>query len=112
MSTANVKDFTMLYYPTHAYEKLEWIDDSSLNIVYESEEVAKEALAAFSTEIGSKLPYWEIRETKRSESHPLARLEVRIATEMDKKEVCLLLIAYICQVTSSEEILTRIMSDQ
>lgn len=91
MSTGNVKDFVALYYPAHTFEKLEWINDSSLNIVFADNTIARDALSAFTTDIGRNVPYWQLRESKRSESHPLARLEVRIAAETDRKEVCLVL---------------------
>ncbi|EPS38716.1 hypothetical protein H072_7520 [Dactylellina haptotyla CBS 200.50] len=88
MSSADVKAFVGAYFPDPEVEKLEWIDDTSLNLVYRDEETAAAALTALSTEFGATTArkLWELREAKRSEAFPLVRLDVRLAFTTDKKE--------------------------
>lgn len=86
MSSDDVKAWIAGHFPEPTVEKLEWIDDTSLNLVYKGEETALAALDALSTDIGRGSRPWELREAKSSEAFPLARLDVRLAFVTDKKE--------------------------
>ncbi|KAF3922076.1 hypothetical protein ABW20_dc0108535 [Dactylellina cionopaga] len=87
MSSTDVKAFVGGHFPDQQVEKLEWIDDTSLNLVYVDEATAAAALAALSTEsMGVTLNPWELREAKRSDAFPLAKLDIRLAFATDKKE--------------------------
>ncbi|KAK6355229.1 hypothetical protein TWF696_004343 [Orbilia brochopaga] len=86
MSSADVKAFVMAYYPAPEMDKLEWIDDTSLNIVYQDAETALAALAALTTPINAGARPWELREAKTHDAYPLARLDVRLAFVTDRKE--------------------------
>ncbi|KAK6351514.1 hypothetical protein TWF718_004672 [Orbilia javanica] len=86
MSSDDVKTWIAGHFPEPTVEKLEWIDDTSLNLVYQDEETAMAALNALSTDIGRGSRPWELREAKSSEAFPLARLDIRLAFATDKKE--------------------------
>ncbi|KAK6536923.1 hypothetical protein TWF281_001130 [Arthrobotrys megalospora] len=86
MSSDDVKAWIAGHFPEPTIEKLEWIDDTSLNLVYKDEETALAALSALSTDIGRGSRPWELREAKSSAAFPLARLDVRLAFVTDRKE--------------------------
>ncbi|KAK6503463.1 hypothetical protein TWF481_008479 [Arthrobotrys musiformis] len=86
MSSDEVKTWIAGHFPEPTVEKLEWIDDTSLNLVYSDEETALAALNALSTDIGRRSRPWELREAKSSDAFPLARLDIRLAFVTDKKE--------------------------
>ncbi|KAF3901578.1 hypothetical protein ABW21_db0203064 [Orbilia brochopaga] len=86
MSSADVKAFVMAYFPAPEMDKLEWIDDTSLNIVYQDADTALAALAALTTPINAGARPWEAREAKTHDAYPLARLDVRLAFVTDRKE--------------------------
>ncbi|KAK6361241.1 hypothetical protein TWF730_004983 [Orbilia blumenaviensis] len=86
MSSDDVKTWIAGHFPEPTVEKLEWIDDTSLNLVYKDEETAVAALGALSTDIGRQSRPWELREAKSSADFPLARLDIRLAFVTDKKE--------------------------
>ncbi|KAF3911719.1 hypothetical protein AA313_de0204718 [Arthrobotrys entomopaga] len=87
MSSTDVKAFVAAHFSGAEIDKLEWIDDTSLNLVYKDDATALAALTALSTEFGARSQPWELREAKRSEAYPLVRLDVRLAFVTDKKEV-------------------------
>ncbi|KAF3308067.1 hypothetical protein TWF173_001959 [Orbilia oligospora] len=86
MSSDDVKNWIAGHFPEPTVEKLEWIDDTSLNLVYKDQETALAALNALSTNIGRSSRPWELREANNSEAFPLARLDIRLAFVTDKKE--------------------------
>ncbi|KAJ6260973.1 Eukaryotic translation initiation factor [Drechslerella dactyloides] len=86
MSSTDVKLFIAAYFPTPEMDKLEWIDDTSLNIVWQDAETALAVLAALTTPINAGARPWELREAKTHDAYPLARLEVRLAFVTDRKE--------------------------
>ncbi|KAF3937181.1 hypothetical protein ABW19_dt0202018 [Dactylella cylindrospora] len=86
MSSNDVKIFVASHFPEPAIEKLEWIDDTSLNLVYKDGETAAAALTALTAESGANAFPWELREAKRSDAYPLARLDIRLAVTTDRKE--------------------------
>jgi hypothetical protein len=68
-------------------QRLDWIDDTSLNLVYESPAVARAALAALSVEAAAEeLPLLYLRPTKPFSQSPDSRLCARIAKPTDRKE--------------------------
>jgi len=76
-------------YSSARIERIEWIDDSSLNLVYESSEIAAEALRAFSAlEIPdiSQLPILQLIPAKKFPLHPQSNLQLRIAVLGDRKQ--------------------------
>ncbi|KAK4228245.1 hypothetical protein QBC38DRAFT_362260 [Podospora fimiseda] len=71
-----------------AFERIEWIDDSSANLLYKSEGAAQEALIALaSVDIAdpTQLPPLELIPAKRYAAKPESDLQIRFAVATDKK---------------------------
>jgi hypothetical protein len=89
LTTKDVRAFALEYFDTHQPSHIEWIDDTSANIVYETPEIAQEALVAFAAvEIAdaSQLPLLQTISAKHFPLHPQTNLEVRIAVVGDRKQ--------------------------
>ena len=85
LSTDDVQLYASTLYPSFEF-KIEWIDDTSLNLVYESAEIATSALQALSGHI-DQLPISTLRPAKPCTGEKLIEgLKVRIAFMGDKKE--------------------------
>ncbi|KAM3068772.1 hypothetical protein ACMFMG_010943 [Clarireedia jacksonii] len=88
LTTKDVRDFANEHFE-RKIERIEWIDDSSLNLVYANSEVAAEALRAFSaqeiTDI-SQLANLQTIPAKPFPSKPQINLQVRIAVVGDRKQ--------------------------
>jgi hypothetical protein len=77
------------YYDTHKPSHVEWIDDTSANLVYESSEIAQEALLAFAVDADfnvSQLPVLQTIASKPFPLHPEIHLQVRLAVFGDRKQ--------------------------
>src|SRR4051794_35546617 len=83
MSTADVKAYVLTHLGGAEPVKFEWIDDTSLNVVYPDDATAMQALLALAANPEGTLP-WDLREAKRAASHPLARLDIRLPRESDR----------------------------
>lgn len=85
----DLEALALKYYSAEMYERIEWIDDSSANLVYSSEKVAAEALRAYAkTDVGN-LPLASILQmipAKDFPGHPDTELFVRLAVLGDKKQ--------------------------
>ena len=89
MHTSDIKTFATDNFPTQD-PRAEWIDDTSANLVYSSSAASLEALLSFTlvsttTEAVSKSPF-ELRNAKKSLTHPSSMLQVRIAKAGDRKK--------------------------
>ncbi|KAI5820274.1 hypothetical protein BZA77DRAFT_302010 [Pyronema omphalodes] len=85
LSTAQVEAYIAEHF-SEKMERLEWIDDTSLNIVYENPALARAALAALSVEDAANIPQLELREAKPFSQSPDSHLLVRISKPSDRKE--------------------------
>src|SRR5579859_2518387 len=86
LSTDDVKLYASTIYPSSDF-KVEWIDDTSLNIVFHSLEIATSALLAFSSPHIEELPPTTLRPAKPlTGEKTIEGLKVRIALMGDKKE--------------------------
>ncbi|KAF2142582.1 uncharacterized protein K452DRAFT_21062 [Aplosporella prunicola CBS 121167] len=89
LTTGSIKAFAMEHYPSDAYVRLEWIDDTSANIIYETADAARDALLALTDpaviDPQSKHEV-ELRKAKPMTSHPDADLFVRQAVVTDLKK--------------------------
>ncbi|KAL2000939.1 hypothetical protein VTN02DRAFT_2436 [Thermoascus thermophilus] len=90
LTTDNVKQFAIDHFNLEEPSRIEWIDDTSANIVYSSAEVGLQALTAF-TQLGeeedaSALPPLRLRTAKSLSSHPDSVLQVRSAVKTDRKK--------------------------
>lgn len=89
MSTKDIHAFAAEYFAAHKPSHIQWIDDTSANIIYETPEIAEEALLAFSSiEIGdvTQLPTLQTIPAKPFPEHPDMKLELRIAVLGDRKQ--------------------------
>lgn len=68
--------------------RVEWIDDTSANIVYATAEIATEALLSFVRPGGELLTSMDLHllPAKSASTHPDAQLQVRMAVASDRKQ--------------------------
>lgn len=90
LTTDNIKRFATGHFPAEEPTRVEWIDDTSANIVYSSPDAGAHALSAF-TQIGeeedmSALPALRLRSAKLLPTHPDSVLQVRTAVKTDRKK--------------------------
>ncbi|KAB8233601.1 NCBP3 domain-containing protein [Aspergillus alliaceus] len=90
LTTDNIKQFALEHFTVEEPSRVEWIDDTSANIVYSSSEVGLQALSAFTQvseeEDSSVLPALRLRSAKLLSSHPDSVLQVRSAVKSDRKK--------------------------
>ncbi|KAH8700636.1 hypothetical protein BGW36DRAFT_316723 [Talaromyces proteolyticus] len=89
LTTDDIKRFALEHFSAEEPSRIEWIDDTSANIVYSSEEVGLRALTAL-TQLGeedtSSLPTLRLRTAKSLSSHSESVLQVRSAVKTDRKK--------------------------
>ncbi|TKA71309.1 hypothetical protein B0A49_07208 [Cryomyces minteri] len=87
LTTADIKQFASEHFPTDQFARVEWIDDTSANIIYKTAEAASEALNLFTDpqSAPASIPAFELRNAKQLSSHPNSTLQVRQASEGDIK---------------------------
>ncbi|KAJ6144177.1 hypothetical protein N7470_008072 [Penicillium chermesinum] len=90
LTTENIKQFSTSHFEEEAPSRVEWIDDTSANLVFSSPEVGLRALAALTQVNGeedpSALPSLRLRSAKLLPSHPDSVLQVRSAVKTDRKQ--------------------------
>ncbi|MCJ1470397.1 hypothetical protein MMC07_009042, partial [Pseudocyphellaria aurata] len=87
LTTADIKAFSAEHFPTDSPLHIEWIDDTSANIVYDTAAIASMALNCFTLSPPFDMPYspLQLRAAKTFSSHPESSLHVRIALFTDQK---------------------------
>ena len=88
LTTSDIEVFAAEHFPSIPPTKVEWIDDSSANIVFEDEATTVQALEHFSlaSEIDmTQVPSFQLRKAKTLSTHPESALQVRIAFTTDQK---------------------------
>ena len=90
MTTDDIKQFAAGHFTVEEPTRIEWIDDTSANIIYSSPEIGLQALSAFTQvseeEDASALPALRLRSAKQLPSHPDSVLQVRSAVKTDRKK--------------------------
>lgn len=90
MTTDDIKQFAAGHFTVEEPTRIEWIDDTSANIIYSSPEIGLQALSAFTQaneeEDASALPVLRLRSAKQLPSHPDSVLQVRSAVKTDRKK--------------------------
>lgn len=89
LTTTDIKDYISEYYPSDDFVRVEWIDDTSANIVYTTSESALNALTSLSDVAPSDLQTIHLlqqRKAKPIASHPGTALQVRQAIVTDAKK--------------------------
>ncbi|KAK8215206.1 hypothetical protein M8818_002217 [Zalaria obscura] len=84
LTTQDIQAFGTEYGPTSDF-RVEWIDDTSANLVYRSAPLASSALSQLSFSDAAMLPELELRAAKQHPTIPNAELMVRQATLGDVK---------------------------
>lgn len=87
LHTDDIKEYVKSHFGV--VDKIEWIDDTSANLVFVSESRAKEAIVALSVveiEDPTALPVGEAVSAKSIEGKPEINLSLRFALSSDKKE--------------------------
>lgn len=89
LTTKDIKDFSTEHYPSHDPTRVEWIDDTSANIVYDDAATAGEALESFilpsDGSENSSFSALHLRRAKMLPNHPELDLQVRTALVTDQK---------------------------
>ncbi|KAJ5718909.1 uncharacterized protein N7483_009991 [Penicillium malachiteum] len=90
LTTDDIKQFAISHFDQERPSRVEWIDDTSANIIYSSSDVGLQALTAL-TQVGeeedvSALPPLRLRSGKLLASHPDSVLLVRSAVKSDRKQ--------------------------
>lgn len=85
LTSRDVENFAADNFPTEHFLKIEWVDDTSVNLVYGTAAAAREALTALAAETPSDDPL-ELRRAKPLATHPHIELFVRMAVESDRKK--------------------------
>ncbi|KAJ5483948.1 hypothetical protein N7539_005744 [Penicillium diatomitis] len=90
MTTDDIKQFASTHFADEVPSRVEWIDDTSANIVYSSPEIGLRALAALTQvseeEDTSALPPLRLRSANNLATYPDSVLQVRSAVKSDKKQ--------------------------
>ncbi|KAK7967361.1 uncharacterized protein PG986_001638 [Apiospora aurea] len=90
LNPEEVKAYVAEHYPDSRFERIEWIDDSSANLVFPSEAIAQGALVALAAvEISdvTQLPLLELLPAKGFSKRTEIALQIRLAVASDKKQV-------------------------
>ncbi|PYI00958.1 hypothetical protein BO78DRAFT_411840 [Aspergillus sclerotiicarbonarius CBS 121057] len=90
LTTDNIKQFSLEHFTLEEPSRVEWIDDTSANLIYSSAEMGLQALSALTQmdaeEDASTLPALRLRSAKLLSSHPDSVLQVRSAIKTDRKK--------------------------
>ncbi|PYH90066.1 hypothetical protein BO71DRAFT_388353 [Aspergillus ellipticus CBS 707.79] len=90
LTTENIKRFAVEHFPMEEPSRVEWIDDTSANLLYSSGEIGLQALSALTQvneeEDASALPALRLRSAKFVSTHPDSVLQVRSAVKTDRKK--------------------------
>jgi hypothetical protein len=86
-----LKYFAGEHYSLDEFERIEWIDDTSANIIYSTANAAHEALLALTNTVvlnmdASSIPPLQLRPSKGLSMRPEAELYIRQATTIDVKK--------------------------
>ena len=87
LTTTDVLNYIESYQPSiEPLPQVEWIDDTSANIMFEVAEVAETVLRTLSEDSSAQLSRFQLRNAKICLAHPEINLQVRIAVLTDRKQ--------------------------
>jgi len=89
LDSGAVKRFAGEHYSLDAFERIEWVNDTEVNLIYNSEDAAREALYAFTLPGGSapeEIPLMDVRPAKQFSGAPGVEMRVRLARTTDVKK--------------------------
>ena len=86
LTTSDILNYVESYQPSiDPRPRIEWIDDTSANIVLNDAEVAEIVLSILSEDVSSHLSHFQLRNAKTFLAHPESNLQLRIAVSTDRK---------------------------
>ena len=87
LTTSDVTHFSLEHHPEDAPTRVEWIDDTSANIVFESPAIAMRALGSFTRVDDDHVPAdnMQLRPARNLSTHPALSLQVRTSIFTDRK---------------------------
>lgn len=87
LTTSDIKAFSAEHYHSETPPRVEWINDTSANLVFEGEETALRALQHLTlpSNENESLPLSRLRAAKALSTHPGSSLYLRIAAITDQK---------------------------
>ena len=89
LTTDDLKAFAAEHHSIDVPIRVEWIDDTSANLVYNTPAAAMGALQSFSFasfgQEAAPIPLLQLRSAKRMSNHPESNLQVRMALSTDVK---------------------------
>ena len=85
LTTDDIKAFSVEHFPSDPPTRIEWIDDTSANMVYNTPGTGLAALEHLSLDSSSSMLLLELRLAKPSSTHPGSTLQVRTALISDQK---------------------------
>lgn len=83
LTTADIKAFVEEHYTGDVVKRVEWIDDTSANLIFDTSEAATDALIALSAQDSADV--LSLRPAKQASTHPNTQLEIRQAIAADIK---------------------------
>ncbi|KAL8812498.1 MAG: hypothetical protein Q9223_000090 [Gallowayella weberi] len=89
LTTSDLETFAAEHDSAEGLSRIEWVDDSSANMVYETSEAALDALRSlahpFTGQEAASIPALQLRAAKSLSTWPESPLQVRIAVSTDVK---------------------------
>ncbi len=89
LDSSAVKRFAGEHYSLDAFERIEWVNDTEVNLIYNSEDAAREALYALTLPGGSapdEIPPLDVRPARQFSDAPGVEMKVRLAKTTDVKK--------------------------
>ena len=89
LDSSAVKRLAGEHYSLDAFERIEWVNDTEVNLIYNSEDTAREALYAFTLPGGSapeEIPVMDVRPARQFSGAPGVEMRVRLAKTTDVKK--------------------------
>ena len=88
LTTEDIMAFATEHFQSASPARIEWIDDTSANMVFSNPDITSDALYHFSIDSSALVSYSlsELRAAKPFSKHPELRLELRIAFSTDQKK--------------------------
>lgn len=84
-TTADIKAFSAEHFPATSPTRVEWINDTSANIVFDSPATGLSALESLSQQYDPSMPILQLRDAKSFSTHPNTIISIRIAVTSDQK---------------------------
>ena len=87
LTTDDVLNYIESYHSSiEPQPQIEWIDDTSANILLEDASIAASVLSSLSEDSSSHLSHFQLRKAKIFLAHPESNLQLRIAVSTDRKQ--------------------------